>query len=345
MTQPARGRGARSNPAGRFEPLHIEYEENLPGNPGTVYLVDSSRSALTRNESPDIPFHFSVNPYRGCEHGCVYCYARPTHEYLGFSCGLDFETRILVKEALPRLLLRELSSPRWTPQPVALSGVTDPYQPVERKLRLTRKVLEVLGGFRNPVVITTKNFLVTRDIDLLQELASVGAAHVRLSVTTLDHELQRRLEPRAATPQRRLEALARLASAGIPVGVSVAPVIPGLTDHEIPAVLQAAREHGAVAAGFQLLRLPAAVSILFTDWLKEYYPDRASRVLHRIRETHGGRLDDPRFHARMRGEGTYARQVAELFDMARRRSRLSADLPPLSTTAFRRPERQPRLPF
>lgn len=344
MEDRRRARGTYWNPPNRFEPLSVEWEEGEAPSAETVYLVDGSRSALAENDSPDIPFRFSVNPYRGCEHGCIYCYARPTHEYLGFSAGLDFETKILVKRQLPRLLRRELGSPRWRPQPVALSGVTDPYQPVERKLRITRAVLEVLTEFRNPVVIATKNFLVTRDIDLLEELARHAAVHVRVSITTLDPGLQRILEPRTASPERRLEAIRRLSEAGIPVGVLVAPVIPGLTDHEIPAILREARQHGAQAARCQLVRLPLAVAGLFSEWLREHFPERAGRVLARIRETHGGRLNDPRFHVRMRGVGSYARQLEQLFEVSRRRNGLEAELPPLSSDAFRRP-RQPALPF
>ncbi|GAB4253724.1 MAG: PA0069 family radical SAM protein [Acidobacteriota bacterium] len=344
MEDRPRARGTYWNPPNRFEPLAVDWDEGEAPSAETVYLVDSSRSALAENDSPDIPFRFSVNPYRGCEHGCIYCYARPTHEYLGFSAGLDFETKILVKRQLPELLRRELGSPRWRPQPVALSGVTDPYQPVEKKLGITRRVLAVLADFRNPVVIATKNFLVTRDIDLLQELAQYEAVHVRISITSLDPALQRIMEPRTASPARRLEAIRRLSEAQIPVGVLVAPVIPGLTDHEIPAILREARSHGALAARCQLVRLPLAVANLFTRWLQEHFPDRAARVLARIRETHGGRLNDPRFHVRMRGVGSYARQVEQLFEVARRRNALAVDLPPLSSAAFRRPAQQ-TLPF
>lgn len=266
------------------------------------------------------------------------CYARPTHEYLGFSAGLDFETRILVKEDAPELLRQELSSQRWRPAGIALSGVTDPYQPVERRLRLTRRCLEVLAEYRNPVSIVTKNHLVTRDADLLAELARDGAAAVALSITTLDPTLQRAMEPRTSTPERRLATVRALAEAGIPVAVMAAPMIPGLNDHELPAILQAAAEAGARYAGFIPLRLPLAVAGLFEEWLTLHFPDRRERVLGRVREIRGGRLNDARFGSRMRGEGVYAQHMRTLFRVAARRAGLETRWPPLSTAAFRRPD-------
>jgi DNA repair photolyase len=265
------------------------------------------------------------------------CYARPTHEYLGFSAGLDFESRILVKEDLPELLRKELSSPRWKPATVMMSGVTDCYQPAERRLRVTRRCLEVLAEFRNPVGIVTKNHLVTRDLDLLAELASHGAARVNLSITSLDPKLQRVMEPRTATPARRLEAVRKLADAGVPVGVMVAPVIPGLTDHEMPRILEAAAEAGATSAGMVPLRLPYAVAPLFESWLETHFPERKERVLNRIREIRGGRLNDARFGSRMRGEGEYAEQMGRVFHTYRRRFGLDGERAELSTAAFRRP--------
>jgi DNA repair photolyase len=335
-----RGRGATHNPSSRFEPLHydpdpLESAEN-PGTPTRVF-VDTSRTIVTRNDSPDVGFSASVNPYRGCEHGCSYCYARPTHEYLGFSPGLDFESRILAKPDAPALLRDALASPRWTGEPLAMSGITDAYQPVERSLRITRGCLEVLAEFRNPVGIVTKNHLVTRDVDLLAELSAHGAAAVAISLTTLDHELQRRLEPRASTPARRLEAIRRLAEAGVPVRVMLAPVIPGLTDHEIPSLLEAAAAAGARGAAMIPLRLPGSVAGLFEGWLREHYPDRAEKVLGRVRQLRGGRLNDPRFGARMRGEGPYAEHLLNLFRAARRRAGLEEAWVPLTSTAFRRP--------
>jgi DNA repair photolyase len=279
----------------------------------------------------------SVNPYRGCEHGCAYCYARPTHEYLGFSAGLDFETNILVKHDAPALLRRELSSPRWVPSPLALSGVTDAYQPVERRLRLTRSVLEVLAEFRNPVSVVTKNKLVVRDLDLLSDLARDGAAAVFLSVTTLDAGLARRLEPRTSPPARRLEAVGPLAGAGVPVGVMVAPVIPGLNDHEIPAILAAAARAGARHAAYVPLRLPLAVAPLFEDWLDRHEPGRKEKVLGRLRSLRGGKLNDARFGARMSGSGTFAAMIDTVFRATCVREGLNRAALVLSTAAFRRP--------
>ncbi len=354
-TSGIKGRGTAENPANRFERIHVEVDpevgppapaEAWEGGPddleprlATELLRDTSRSLITRNDSPDVPFSASLNPYRGCEHGCVYCYARPTHEYLGFSAGLDFETRIMVKEDAPRLLREELAAPGWQPQTLAMSGVTDPYQPVERRLRITRGCLEVLAEARQPVGVITKNELVTRDIDLLGELARHQAAGVVLSITSLDADLARRMEPRASHPRDRLKAVAQLAAAGIPVGVMVAPIVPGLTDHEIPSILEAAAAAGATGAGYTIVRLPGAVTGLFTAWLERHYPDRRDKVLNRIRDLRGGRLNDPRFGSRMRGEGIFAEQIHGLFVSSRRRLGLDQPRPALSAAAFRRPAR------
>ena len=335
-----RGRGVTPNPANRFERLSVEREAWSVAEdpaPTTELLVDSSRTIVARNSSPDVGFDVSVNPYRGCEHGCVYCYARPTHEYLGFSAGLDFESKILVKPDAAKLLRAELSSPRWKPRPLAFSGVTDPYQPVERRMRITRACLEVVAEFRNPVLLVTKSFLVTRDIDLLSRLARHDAASVALSVTTLDAKLHVRMEPRAPTPARRLEAIQALSDAGVPVAVFVAPVIPGLNDHEIPAILEASARRGATGPACVPIRLPFAVKHLFVDWLDRHFPDRRDKVLNRILEMRGGRLNDPRPVSRMKGQGPLAGQVMELFRVARRRAGLGGAVPPLSTSAFRRP--------
>ena len=334
--QPLRGLGASLNPPNRYESLHVE-PDDATGADRTVFYRDTSRSVLAENDSPDVPFRYSLNPYRGCEHGCVYCFARPTHEYLGFSAGLDFERRIMVKEDAPRLLRAALASPRWQPELVALSGVTDCYQPVERKLEITRRCLEVFAEFRNPVGVVTKSALVARDADLLGELARHGAAHVHCSVTTLDAELARRLEPRAAQPEKRLEAIATLAGAGVPVAVLIGPVIAGLNDSEIPRILAAAAAAGASSASWVLLRLPKPVDELFVRWLEEHVPDRRDRVLHRIQETRAGRLSDATFGRRKRGQGAYAEQIAALFEAAARKHRLDRPLPPASTGAFRRP--------
>jgi DNA repair photolyase len=342
-----RGRGAAANPRNRFEPLTVlpDAEARDPDDPGpeTRFLRDATRTIIARNESPDIGFDASVNPYRGCEHGCIYCYARPTHEYLGFSAGLDFETRILVKLDAARLLRRELSSAHWQPQVLVFSGVTDCYQPAERRLRITRACLEVLAEFRNPVGIVTKNHLVTRDSDLLAELAAAQAAVVNVSITTLDPKLQRVMEPRTSIPAKRLAAVEALSRAGIPVRVLVAPVIPGLTDHELPAILKAAAAAGARSAGFVMLRLPFAVKDLFSDWLERHFPERQNKVLNRIREMRGGKLNDPNFGSRMRGEGEIADQIGALFQAAKRKAGFPDDVLPLSTAAFRRPRRAGQL--
>ena len=338
MSEPKRasgGRGSSHNPRNRFESLAFVPDGTLVG-PKTRFLRDTSRSIIAHNDSPDVGFEASVNPYRGCEHGCIYCYARPTHEYLGFSAGLDFETRILVKEDAPELLRKELSSPRWKPQVIALCGVTDPYQPAERRLELTRGCLEVLAAFRNPVAIVTKNHMVTRDVDILKELAARDAAVVFISVTTLDNEVCGRMEPRTSQPRLRLDAIRTLSEAGVPAGVLVAPVVPALTDHEMPAILAAAAEAGAGCAGYSLLRLPFGVKDLFERWLEENYPDRKDKVLNRIREIRGGRLNDPGFKSRMKGQGVFAEQVEALFDATCRKLGLARRSWKLSTASFRR---------
>ena len=334
-----RGRGAAQNPANRFISLRYERDPELDEveqpAPATQFFSDTSRSIIARNDGPDVGFSASINPYRGCEHGCAYCYARPTHEYLGFSAGLDFESKIMVKEDAPRLLRSELSSPKWQPQVLAVSGVTDCYQPIERRLQLTRRCLEVLLEFRNPCAVVTKNHLVTRDIDLLRQLAEFNAAAVFLSVTTLDAELARTLEPRASQPAGRLAAIRELTAAGIPAGVMVAPVIPGLNDHEIPTILSAASKAGAVCAGYVALRLPHAVANLFQEWLERHAPDKKDKVLGRIRDMRGGRLNDPRFGSRMRGDGPIADMIKKLFTVGCERARISSKGPELSTAHFR----------
>ena len=334
-----KGRGATGNPRNRFEPLHYTPDPEASSGPGphTQFLHDRTRTIITTNDSPDVPFDTSVNPYRGCEHGCTYCFARPNHEYLGFSAGLDFETRILVKNDAPELLRAELSDRRWRPQPVAMSGVTDPYQPIERHLRITRRCLEVLADTCNPVAIITKSALVARDGDVLGEMARWNGAVVYLSITTLDADLGRAMEPRAATPERRLEAIRDLTAAGVPVGVLVAPVIPGLTDHELPAILTAAAEAGADTAGYIPLRLPWGVGGLFSDWLETHCPDRKEKVLHRIESIREGSLNDPRFGSRMRGAGPFAEQIRNLFELGRRQAGLETGHRTLDSGHFRAP--------
>jgi DNA repair photolyase len=337
-----KGRGAAANPANRFEALTLRRDEDWDPSEDpairTQFLRDSSESIITYNNSPDIGFNAGINPYRGCEHGCAYCYARPTHEYLGFSAGLDFESKIMVKENAPELLRRELSSKKWKPQLLAMSGVTDCYQPVERRLQLTRRCLAVLAEFRNPVCIITKNFLVTRDLDLLCELAAHKAVIVHLSINSLDADLARCLEPRAASPRQRLAAVEALATAGVPVGVLVAPVIPALNDHEMPAVLAAVKSAGAGWAGTEVLRLPLTVAPVFQEWIERNFPEKKDKVLGRIRAIRGGKLNDPRFGSRMRGEGIFADQISRMFHVARRKAGLAEEAPDLSIAAFRRPE-------
>src|SRR5262245_47463081 len=284
MAEVKKGRGAGFNPANRFEPLRLEllddFSDDKPSVPTQLY-IDSTREILARNDSPDVPFTYSINPYRGCEHGCIYCYARPSHEYLGFSAGLDFESKILVKPEAPRLLEDAFQRKSWKPQVIALSGNTDPYQPIERQLQLTRRCLEVFLKYRNPVGMITKNHLITRDLDILRQLAEFNLVHVHLSITTLDAGLARIMEPRASAPARRLEAVEILAANRIPVGVNAAPLIPGLTDEELPSILREAAARGALTAAYILVRLPGAVQPLFLDWLKRELPQRAPKVLGR----------------------------------------------------------------
>jgi len=339
-------RGATENQVNRFEKIHLEPDTDWnpdndnggrPQGPRTQFFKDHSQTVIARNDSPDVGFTASLNPYRGCEHGCIYCYARPTHEFLGFSAGLDFESKIMVKEDAPDLLRGELMSVKWQPRVIFMSGVTDCYQPVEAKLKLTRRCLEVLAEFRNPVFIITKNRLVTRDIDLLSELARHNAAEVWLSITTLDAELRKVMEPRTSPPSARLAAIRELAQAGIPVGVNVAPVIPGLTDHEMPAILQAAADAGATAAGYTLVRLPYGVAPLFEKWLQSHFPDRKEKVLNRLRSLRGGKLNESQWGSRMHGEGIFAGQISRLFEVARRQAGISDNGRALAIAAFRRP--------
>ncbi len=341
----ASGRGAVSNPKNRFERLEyavdadadVSLNDDEKSGPRTMFFDDGTRSILSPNDSPDVGFEFSVNPYRGCEHGCVYCYARPTHEYLGFSAGLDFESRIMIKREAPALLRAELMSSRWRPQVIAFSGVTDCYQPIERKLRLTRRCLEVCAEFRNPVGIVTKNHAVTADLDVLSELAGFGGIAVYISITTLDADLAKKLEPRASPPARRLAAIRELSEAGIPVGIFTSPVLPGLTEHEIPALLKAGAEAGARFAGYTVLRLPYAVKQLFDEWLIVHFPGHRDKVLGRVRDLREGQLNDSDFGSRMTGTGPLARQIRQLFRVARERAGMTEKPITLSTASFRRP--------
>ena len=341
MNGQTRGRGANINPPNRFEALHYELEDwcepDVEAGPvRTQFFRDDSQSVISYNNSPDVGFDASLNPYRGCEHGCAYCYARPTHEYLGFSAGIDFESRILVKPNAAELLAAELARPSWKPQHLALSGVTDAYQPIERKLQITRSCLRVLAEFRNPVIVITKNHLVARDTDYLGELARDNASAVSLSITTLDPKLARILEPRASSPSLRLDAIARLREAGIPVGVNVAPIIPGINEHEIPSITATAAKAGAQFASYTIVRLPLAVAPIFVAWLENHFPERKEKVLSRIRSLRNGNLNSAKFGARMRGEGPLAEQIRQMFHVSCRRAGLNRARRELSTATFRR---------
>lgn len=320
---PLRGRGSLSLPDNRFEREVREFvvDEETPQtlDNATRLIPETARTILTENDSPDVGFSRSINPYRGCEHGCIYCFARPSHATVGFSPGLDFERRILFKKDAPSLLEKELSKKNYDAIPVALGINTDAYQPAEESLRLTRGLLEVLSRANHPVILITKSALIERDLDILSSMAARRLVHVHISLPTLDEALSRRLEPRATTPSRRLETLRRLAEAQIPAGVLVAPVIPGLTCHELESVLARSREAGAVAAQYILLRLPLEVLDLFSEWLEHHYPDKSAAVLARLREYHGGKLYDARFGVRMRGEGPLADLLSQRMEVARRR--------------------------
>jgi DNA repair photolyase len=351
----ARGRGTSDNPPARFERFSAEAaDEHLNAcaleDPEGVQvpvqtITDTSRTIIATNDSPDVGMDTTLNPYRGCEHGCIYCYARPTHEYLGLSAGLDFETKIHVKENAALLLREKLSSARWVPRIVTLSGITDCYQPVEKRLRITRACLELLQQFQNPAAIITKNALIERDIDLLQAMAAWNGIAAHISITSLDSKLARKMEPRASQPALRLRAIESLAKAGVPVSVIIGPVIPGLTDQEIPAILKAAADAGASGAHYTMLRLPHAVKDLFQHWLDDHYPDRAERVLSHVRDVRGGKLNSSTFGERMRGKGPYADQIEAMFALYRRRYGLNRAYHSLSAAHFRRPQdpRQPDL--
>lgn len=334
-------RGAFINPANRFEKISFERDEEISDEEypllKTEFFKDTSRSIISYNDSPDLGFSASLNPYRGCEHGCVYCYARPTHEYFGLSSGWDFESKIFVKLEAAKLLSKELAHSKWKPQVVIMSGVTDCYQPFERQFQITRQCLEVLRDFRNPAGIITKNFLVTRDIDILKQMAEYHGVCVTVSVTSLDSSVARAMEPRASTPINRLKAIEELSKAGVPVTVNVAPIVPGLTDHEIPDILKICAEAGAQGAGYVILRLPYAVKDLFERWLEEYFPDRKNKVLNRIRELRGGSLYDSGWGTRMSGQGLFAKHIRDLFDLGYRRAGFPEKRIQLSAASFRNP--------
>lgn len=343
-----RGRGAGLNPGNRFESvrLHVlgEHLDEMAGERPlgvqvrTLALADESRTVINRVDSPDLGFEWTVNPYRGCEHGCIYCYARPGHEYLGMSCGLDFETRIVAKHDAPELLRKELASPKWKGETIVLSGVTDPYQPIERELEITRRCLEVCSAHGQAVSLITKNALITRDVDLLASMAQRGLCRAAVSLTTLDNALAASMEPRASSPRSRLATIRALADAGIPVMVMTAPMIPGLNDRELPRLLEAAAEAGARHAGWVLLRLPYQLKDLFLEWLRRAVPEKAARVEGLIRETRGGELSSPEFFARHRGVGAFAEQIGATFGVFARRYGLDRPLPPLRNDLFTPPD-------
>jgi DNA repair photolyase len=336
---PRKGRGALTNRSGRYEAHQREavddgWEAEAEPAPRTRVETDTSRGVIARNQSPDVPFDRSINPYRGCEHGCVYCFARPTHAWLGLSPGLDFETRLFAKPDAARVLRRELAAPSYRPATLALGTATDPYQPIERRLGITRQVLEVLREVRHPVAIVTKSPLVLRDLDILADLAAEGLARVLVSVTTLEPALARRMEPRAATPARRLAAVRQLAAAGVPAGVLAAPMIPALNDAELEAILEAAAGAGAAGANYVLLRLPLEIKALFEEWLEAHYPDRKDRVLNLLRQARGGKLYDPAWGKRMRGSGVYADLIARRFELACRKHGLDRTAWELDSSRF-----------
>ncbi|WP_425101278.1 PA0069 family radical SAM protein [Tropicibacter sp. S64] len=353
MTQPLRpvakemrpGRGAASRDAGRFErfareDLHDGWD--IPEEVGvlrTIVAEEVPRSVITYQTSPDLPFDRSLNPYRGCEHGCIYCFARPGHAFLGLSPGLDFETRLIARPTAPEVLAKELRAKRYAVQPLAIGTNTDPYQPVERERRIMRGCLEVLRDFRHPVAIVTKGTLVERDIDILSDMAAQGLAKVGISVTTLDAGLSRKMEPRCPSPARRLETIRRLTEAGIPVRIMASPLVPALTDPELEKILEAGRDAGAVSASWIMLRLPREVAGLWQDWLAEHYPDRAKRIMGHLRDMHGGEVYSAKWFTRMRGEGPYADLVGQRFRRAARALGLDARQPPLRCDLFRVPPR------
>jgi DNA repair photolyase len=348
--EPLKGRGATANPEGRFESVTREAfddgwerADDAAQPLATVVTEERAKSIIARNDSPDIPFTQSINPYRGCEHGCVYCYARPSHAFLNLSPGLDFETRLFAKVNAAELLRAELGKPGYVCEAIALGTNTDPYQPIEREYWITRSILEVLEAHDHPVAIVTKNAMVERDIDILAPMAGKNLARVFLSVATLDHELSRPMEPRTSAPRRRLETIRRLAAAGIPTGVVVAPVVPFLTDHDIERVLDAAAEAGAGYAGYVLLRLPFEVKEIFKEWIEARFPLKAAHVMSRVRAMRQGRENDPEFGSRMTGTGHFAELLARRFERACSRLGLDRERPPLDATRFSRPRGTPQL--
>lgn len=347
-----KGRGTGENPKNRFEKITFELdttenygEEETEGKrgPKTEFFDDLSESIITENNSPDIPYRWSINPYRGCEHGCSYCYARPYHEFLGLNAGLDFEQKIIVKRQAPQLVRQWISKPKWTGERLALSGVTDPYQPIEAKLKITRQILEIMRETRHCVTMITKNALISRDIDLLDELAKQSLTAIAISITTLDADLARVMEPRTSSPTARFRTVGELSDNGIPVHVNLAPMIPGLNDHELPQLIQAAADHGANSVGMQIVRLPGAVADIFANWLEQHYPTQKEKILNRIRATREGKLNNSDFKSRMRGSGILADSILQTFKIWAKRCKLDSGMPKLDETSFKPPSGQLRL--
>jgi len=341
MNQPIKGRGAAQNPKSRFLEMELEYDPDEQtgkmDRPKTTLLKDHTSNIISTNNSPDIGFDVSVNPYRGCEHGCAYCYARPTHEFLGMSAGLDFESKIVVKYDAPVLLKKALSNKNWKPQTLVMSGVTDPYQPIEKKLQITRHCIEVLAECFHPLVIITKNYMVTRDIDLLSGLAEKGAAKVVLSITSLDKSITDTMEPRTSRPVKRLQAVRELTEAGIPVHVNIAPLIPGLTDNEIVPIMEASAEAGAVSVSCNIVRLPYGVKDLFIKWLEDHHPNRKEKVINKVKSLRDGKMNRSEFGERFRGKGPYADQIFRLVEIHSKRLNLNGKRASLNCSYFKRP--------
>lgn len=338
-----KGRGAQLNTHNKYVPQQLVQEhyegldEDLPTEHATEFFHEYPKKIVNKPESPDMPLMYSVNPYQGCEHGCIYCYARNAHEYWGFSAGIDFETKIMVKPHAPQLLQETFEKPTWQADTIMLSGNTDCYQPAERKYQLTRKMLEICLRYRNPVGIITKNALILRDIDILSEMAKLNLVHIYISLTTLNEKLRLAMEPRTVTGQQRLRVIEKLTAAGIPVGVMTAPIIPALNSYEIPKLIEEAANHGALGAGYTIVRLNGSIAPIFTDWVHKNFPDRANKVLKLIKACHAGQLNDSRFGVRKVGDGKVAENIKQLHQMASKRFLAGRSFPPIDKTAFRRP--------
>lgn len=340
-----KGRGAQLNPKNPYQKLNLDtqaedgLDEALVPSSRTEFIIDRPKKIINKVSSPDIPMDYSMNPYQGCEHGCIYCYARNSHQYWGYSAGLDFERKIIVKPNAPALLEKELQHPKWEPKPVMFSGNTDCYQPIERKMEITRKCLEIFLKYKHPVGLITKNSLVLRDLDLLKELAKDGLVHVFITITSLDESLRRLMEPRTASSHKRLDVVKKLSEANIPVGVMLGPIIPGLNNHEIPNLVKRTAEVGALTAAYTFVRLNGAVGELFEDWIRKNFPDRADKVLSQIKGSHGGSLSDSRFGTRMSGEGEIAKSISQLFHLMKKKHYAGRKMPRYNLDAFRRTDR------